>query len=30
MHFDGGILIQTKFENHIEWDHVVREFTCID
>lgn len=23
-------LIQTKFENHIEWDHVVREFTCID
>lgn len=25
-------LIQTKFENHIECDHVVREFTwlCID
>lgn len=23
-------LTETKFENHIEWDHVVREFTCVD
>lgn len=23
-------LIQTKFENHIECDHVVREYTCVD